>query len=67
MAAEQGLKVNIFKVLDPAFCVKCKCQFAYLANVRMKNGRRTKMLYCARLDCDNWQSEKETQCESSSK
>jgi len=30
------------------------CRFAYIANVDANDTAKQKMLYCRRLDCDNW-------------
>jgi hypothetical protein len=58
MATDQKPKLKIISVLDAGFCVKSKCRFAYIADVLMASGRQTRMLYCSRLDCDNWSSAK---------
>jgi hypothetical protein len=55
--AEQKNKLKVIRILDPILCVRC--DNAYIADVVMSNGRRKKMFYCSRLDCDNWLSEKE--------
>jgi hypothetical protein len=55
--AEQKNKLKVIRILDPILCVRCDS--AYIADVVMSNGRRKKMFYCSRLDCDNWLSEKE--------
>jgi hypothetical protein len=31
-----------------------RCRFADIADVEMADGRVQRMLYCRRLDCDNW-------------
>ena len=48
-------KIRTIRLLDPAFCLKC--DFAYLATVRMSNGTHKKMFYCSRMDCDNFLNE----------
>jgi len=55
--AEQGSKLKVIRIIDPILCVRC--DNAYIADVVMSNGRRKKMFYCSRLDCDNWVSGKE--------
>lgn len=45
-------KLKVIKILDPLLCVRC--DYAYIADVVMKDGERKKMFYCSRLDCDNW-------------
>lgn len=45
-------KLRVIKIIDPILCVRCDC--AYIADVVMGNGKRKKMFYCSRLDCDNW-------------
>lgn len=45
-------KLKVIKILDPLLCVRC--DYAYVADVVMKNNEQKKMFYCSRLDCDNW-------------
>jgi len=45
-------KLRVIKIIDPILCVRC--DHAYIADVVMGNGKRRKMFYCSRLDCDNW-------------
>ena len=47
-------KLKVIKILDPLLCVRC--DHAYIADVLMRDGKRKKMFYCSRLDCDNWMS-----------
>ncbi len=47
-------KLKVIKILDPLLCVRC--DNAYIADVLMRDGKRKKMFYCSRLDCDNWMS-----------
>ncbi|MDO8682704.1 MAG: hypothetical protein Q7N50_04405 [Armatimonadota bacterium] len=54
---EESSKLKVIKIMDPILCVRC--DNAYIADVVMSNGRRKKMFYCSRLDCDNWVSNKE--------
>lgn len=48
----QKSKLRVIKIIDPILCVRCDC--AYVADVVTANGKRKKMFYCSRLDCDNW-------------
>lgn len=50
--AEQKTKLRVIRIIDPLLCVRC--DHAYIADVAMTNGKRKKMFYCSRLDCDNW-------------
>ncbi len=45
-------KLRVIKIIDPILCVRCDC--AYIADVVTNKGKRKKMFYCSRLDCDNW-------------
>ena len=45
-------KLRVIKILDPLRCVRC--EHAYIADVVTNDGKRKKMFYCSRLDCDNW-------------
>jgi len=47
-------KLKIIDVIDPKMCMGC--DLAYIADCVMKDGRRKKMFYCRRGDCDNWRS-----------
>lgn len=44
--------LRIIKIFDPALCVHC--EQAYIADVTLEDGRKKKMFYCSRRDCDNW-------------
>jgi len=50
----QKSKLRVIKIIDPILCIRC--DYAYIADVVMPNGKRKKMFYCSRLDCDNWLS-----------
>lgn len=50
--AERKTKLKVIKIIDPTLCIRCDC--AYIAEVLMANGKRRKMFYCSRMDCDNW-------------
>ncbi|GMV38156.1 MAG: hypothetical protein AMXMBFR61_26640 [Fimbriimonadales bacterium] len=45
-------ELRIVKLLQPEMCLECR--FAQMANVETPDGREQRMLYCRRLDCDNW-------------
>lgn len=49
---DQRNKLKVIKILDPILCVRC--EHAYIADVLLADGRKRKMFYCSRLDCDNW-------------
>ena len=57
METEQTGKIRIVRVLDQTLCISCNN--AYVADVLMSSGQRKKMIYCSRLDCDNWITESE--------
>jgi hypothetical protein len=48
---EQKSKLKVIKIIDPLLCVRC--DYAYIADVLLADGRKRKMFYCSRLDCDN--------------
>lgn len=50
--AERQLK--IVKLLEPELCMDCR--FAQRATVENERGEMQKMVYCRRLDCDNWET-----------
>ena len=54
-------KLKVIKIMDPLLCVRC--DNAYIADVLMNDGKKKKMFYCSRLDCDNWMSKDVTDCE----
>lgn len=45
-------ELKIVKLLEPDLCLECR--FAQEANVETEDGSKQRMLYCRRLDCDNW-------------
>jgi hypothetical protein len=45
-------QLKIVKLLEPEMCIDCR--FANMAEVEAENGTMTRMIYCRRLDCDNW-------------
>lgn len=54
MANPTESKLKVIKIMDPLMCVRCGN--AYIADVVTHDGKRKKMFYCSRLDCDNWMS-----------
>lgn len=47
-----GKQLKIVKLLEPELCLDCR--FAHMADVENDKGQMQKMIYCKRLDCDNW-------------
>lgn len=45
-------ELKVVRLLEPELCMRCR--FADIADVEMADGRVQRMLYCRRLDCDNW-------------
>ncbi len=45
-------QLKIVKLLEPELCVDCR--FAQMAEVEAEDGAINRMIYCKRLDCDNW-------------
>lgn len=45
-------ELRIVRLLEPEMCLECR--FAHIAAVEGGAGKQQKMLYCKRLDCDNW-------------
>ncbi len=45
-------ELKVVRLLDPELCTHCR--FADFAEVELMDGRVQRMLYCRRLDCDNW-------------
>ena len=50
MSGKRQLK--IVSLLEPELCPECR--FAKMADVVEQSGNRSRMIYCQRLDCDNW-------------
>jgi len=48
--AQRNLK--IVRLLEPEMCLDCR--FAQIADVTGNDGVPQRMIYCRRLDCDNW-------------
>jgi hypothetical protein len=47
-----GKQLKVVKLLEPELCLDCR--FGHKAQVEMGNGEKQTMVYCKRLDCDNW-------------
>lgn len=45
-------QMKIVRLLEPEICLDCR--FADMANVENAEGKVQRMIYCRRLDCDNW-------------
>lgn len=47
-------QLKIVRLLEPEICLECR--FAQMADVQQDDGSYSRMVYCRRLDCDNWDS-----------
>lgn len=47
-----GRQLKVVRLLEPELCLECR--FGHRANVEMEDGKKQTMVYCRRLDCDNW-------------
>jgi len=45
-------QLKIVRLLEPELCIECR--FAHMAEVEGEDGSVKRMIYCKRLDCDNW-------------
>ncbi len=45
-------QLKIVRLLEPELCLECR--FAQTADVESATGTQQRMIYCRRLDCDNW-------------
>lgn len=45
-------QLKIVRLLEPEMCFDCR--FAHMAEVEDESGLFQTMVYCKRLDCDNW-------------
>ncbi len=52
MEHKQPTDLKVVRIIEPSLCVECR--FAYIATVELADGSLKEMLYCRRLDCDNW-------------
>jgi hypothetical protein len=47
-------KIKIIRLIEPEICLECR--FSRMADVEEADGSVKRMIYCRRLDCDNWDS-----------
>ncbi len=47
-----GRQLKVVRLLEPELCLECR--FGQKAEVEMADGNMQTMVYCRRLDCDNW-------------
>jgi len=45
-------ELKVVRLLEPDLCLDCP--FAKEADVKTQDGSEQRMVYCRRLDCDNW-------------
>jgi hypothetical protein len=45
-------ELKVVRLIEPDLCDDCR--FAARAQVETKDGKIQSMVYCRRLDCDNW-------------
>jgi hypothetical protein len=45
-------QLKIVRLMEPELCLECR--FAQTADVETESGVHQRMIYCRRLDCDNW-------------
>ncbi|HRJ26386.1 MAG TPA: hypothetical protein PLO61_02605 [Fimbriimonadaceae bacterium] len=45
-------QLKVVRLLEPELCQECR--FSQMAEVEMDDGKMQRMVYCRRLDCDNW-------------
>lgn len=45
-------QLKVVRLIEPEMCLECR--FAKFADVEMGDGSTQNMIYCRRLDCDNW-------------
>ena len=48
-------QLKIVRLLEPEICLDCR--FSNMADVEGEDGLFQRMIYCKRLDCDNWDFE----------
>lgn len=48
-------QLKVVRLLEPEMCLECR--FAESADVETADGSVQRMIYCRRLDCDNWDTE----------
>lgn len=44
--------MKVVRLLEPEMCLNCR--FAQIADVETASVGKQRMIYCRRLDCDNW-------------
>lgn len=47
-------QLKIVRLIEPELCLECR--FSQMADVEQGDGTTARMIYCKRLDCDNWDS-----------
>lgn len=47
-----GERLKVIKLLEPSICLNCR--FCSPAIAEMADGSKHNLIYCNRLDCDNW-------------
>lgn len=47
-----GKQLKVVRLIEPELCLECR--FGHRASVELANGEKQTMVYCRRLDCDNW-------------
>ena len=45
-------QLKIVRLIEPELCLECR--FSNMAEVEQEDGSTSRMIYCKRLDCDNW-------------
>jgi hypothetical protein len=45
-------QLRVVRLLEPELCLDCR--FGQRAEVELNDGSTQQMIYCKRLDCDNW-------------
>lgn len=45
-------QLKVVRLLEPEMCLECR--FGQRAEVELDDGSQQAMIYCRRLDCDNW-------------
>ena len=45
-------ELKVVRLLEPDLCLDCR--FSKRAEVETADGDKQEMIYCRRLDCDNW-------------
>ncbi len=45
-------QLKIVRLIEPELCLECR--FSQMAAVEQADGTTSRMIYCRRRDCDNW-------------